>query len=86
MTTESVLVKELSTHNLTHSKSENVSANLAFSPLVLLNIYYINLYIQFIDLVTPENSRCVQCDGTGYLYLEETGECQGPESQLVNKR
>ena len=37
-------------------------------------------------MVTPENSKCVQCDGTGYLYLEETGECLDPEGQLVGKR
>ena len=43
-------------------------------------------YIQFIDLVTPENSKCVQCDGTGYLYLPETGQCQDPEGQFVDKR
>ena len=47
---------------------------------------YFNKYIQFIDLVMPENSKCVQCDGTGYLYLEETGQCQDPADQFVDKR
>ena len=44
------------------------------------------LFLQFIDLVNPENSRCVQCDGTGYIYLEETGQCQDPQAQFVDKR
>ena len=54
--------------------------------LALLFLQNIYLLIQFIDLVNPENSKCVQCDGTGYDYVEETGQCIDPQGQFVDKR
>ena len=70
-----------------HRKYFCIYLNSEGSWTVKLDIYQSNdQIIQFIDVVTPENSKCVQCDGTGYLYLEETGQCQDPEGQFVDKR